>query len=112
MKVSGELDFEFLTHRVKELEGDIPSTGSLIFVPQALSSGIQEEDVEVSYYSSGVDSRMVVHRETSVRALHRPTGLLARCDAHRRANENRDEAIQFLAALLAGRISGEQSLLG
>ena len=114
LKLSGVRDFHSLSGEVAELAGEVPATGSLVFVPQAveLTPQIRDVDVDVSYYSVGVADRMITPRNTNARILHKSTGLIARSDTHRRSEENRVEAMLFLTALLLGRASGEQLVLG
>lgn len=111
VKLSGDQEFHSMSLRVAELAGEVPVAGSLVFVPRAVELTPQIGDVDVSYYSAGAGDRMIAPQYTSARILHKSTGLIARSDTHRRAEANRVEAMQFLAALLFGRVSGEQLVL-
>ena len=51
--------------------------------------------------SSGPGGQNVNKRATAVCITHRPTGLRARCDAHRSQARNRAEALRTLEAAVA-----------
>lgn len=51
--------------------------------------------------SGGPGGQNVNKRSTAVRITHRPTGLSARCDAHRSQARNRADALQTLAQAVA-----------
>jgi hypothetical protein len=64
---------------------------------------LNREDVSTEYFRRefAVDSQFIVNRESGVKLTHRPTGLTARCTAHRHKERNIDEALFLLAALVA-----------
>jgi len=62
---------------------------------------IRQEDIEVvTSRSSGPGGQNVNRRETAVRIVHKPTGLVAECQSERLQGENRRRALELLAAKL------------
>ena len=62
---------------------------------------IPEKDLEVSFSrSSGPGGQNVNKRETAVRVVHKPTGLVVHCQSERSQAANRDRAVEILAAKL------------
>lgn len=114
IKFSGEDAYESLVEDVLKLAEPCPRSCFLRFVPgdTELLDILQDGDLETSYYFAGVGDRMIAPRNTSASLLHKPTGLVVRCDTHRRPEQNLDEARRVMRALIAGQTSGKQVALG
>lgn len=107
--VYDKLKQEAGVHRVQripdtEKKGRVhTSTVSVAVLPQSKKNfiDIKSGDIKVEYYrSSGPGGQNVNKRETAVRVIHIPTGLVATCQMERSQEENRVRAMAILKARL------------
>lgn len=107
----GELKHESGVHRLVRLSPfgakDIRQTSFAMVeaLPSKIDvaeAGLKTEDVEISFTrSGGPGGQNVNKRETAVHAVHRPTGFAVRVDSERNQHQNRERAIEILAAKVA-----------
>ena len=113
-KVLDENAYEFLSTRFPEIVEPKPSDGRVELVPVLDTHAfvLPEADLKLTHYYSdaAIDCPpFTTVPETAVRLEHLPTGIVARCQLHRRAKDNYPEAFELLVALLAhhGRTPSE-----
>ncbi len=72
--------------------------------------GVREEDLEESFIRSGGPGGQKVNKTSScVQLLHRPTGILVKCQESRSQALNRFLARQVLVERIEERVLGEES---
>lgn len=107
-----ELKQESGVHRVQrvpetERQGRVhTSTASVAILPirKANEISIKPQDLELTFYRTGGPGGQNVNKvETSVRILHKPTGLIVASHAERSQGRNRELAMSMLAAKLYER---------
>ena len=73
-------------------------------IPLTSSVEIPERDIEISYSrSSGAGGQNVNKRDTAVRIVHLPTGMVVRVEEERTQERNREKAMQIMRGRLAQR---------
>lgn len=114
IKIKGDFVWEKLkneagVHRVQrvpetERYGRIhTSTATIAVLPEISANQIQikPEEIEMqTFRASGHGGQNVNRRATAVRLTHRPTGLVVECQTQRDQHQNRQLAMQMLAAKL------------
>lgn len=109
-----QLKYEGGVHRVQRIPktekgGRIHTSTATVAVlpkPEKTEIKIKPEDLRVDYYrSSGPGGQYVNKRETAVRILHIPTGLIVTSQTERNLIENKGNAMSILAARLLERNS-------
>ena len=103
------LRFETGVHRIQrvpvtEKQGRIhTSTASVAVLPLAEQTAvtISPADLEITFSRSGGAGGQNVNKvETAVRVLHRPSGLVVRCQSERSQSRNKEKAVLILASKL------------
>ncbi len=104
-----ELKYEGGVHRVQripetEKRGRVhtsTATVATFLKPKFNQTQIKPEDIEIDFYrSSGPGGQYVNKRETAVRILHKPTGMIATCQTERSQGANKETALGILEAML------------
>lgn len=104
-----ELQYEGGVHRVQripetEKRGRVHTSTATVAVflkPKFDQTQIKPEDIEIDFYrSSGPGGQYVNKRETAVRILHKPTGIIATCQTERSQGANKETALGILEAML------------
>jgi peptide chain release factor 1 len=79
------------------------STASVVVLPKFnfQPGDIKESDLEIEFYrASGPGGQNVNKVETAVRILHKPTGIVVRCQSERTQQRNKEIALQILKSKL------------
>lgn len=113
-----DLRYETGVHRVQrvpatEKQGRVhTSTASVAALPirKKQDFKIDPSDLEIATTRSGGAGGQNVNKvETAVRILHKPTGLVVRCQSERTQQRNRDKAMNLLVSKLAAQKEEEES---
>jgi len=104
-----ELQYETGVHRVQripatEKSGRVhTSTASVAIMPvrKAKHVEINPADIDMEFTRSGGAGGQNVNKvETAVRIVHKPTGIIVRCQSERTQQRNREKALEILQAKL------------
>lgn len=104
-----ELRYETGVHRVQripatEKSGRVhTSTASVVIMPvrKAKSVTINMADIDMAFTRSGGAGGQNVNKvETAVRIVHKPSGIIVRCQSERTQQRNREKALEILQAKL------------
>ncbi len=113
-----KLRYETGVHRIQrvpatEKSGRVhTSTASVVILPvrKKTSVEIRPEDIEMEFTRSGGAGGQNVNKvETSVRLVHKPTGIVVRCQSERSQSKNRDKAMGIMAAKLQAMREEEEA---
>ncbi|MBI2097437.1 MAG: PCRF domain-containing protein [Candidatus Vogelbacteria bacterium] len=105
----GDLRYEVGVHRIQrvpatEKQGRIhTSTASVAVLPLVGTAGvtINPADLEITFSRSGGAGGQNVNKvETAVRLVHRPSGIVVRCQSERSQSRNKEKALAILASKL------------
>lgn len=105
----GDLRYEMGVHRIQrvpatEKQGRLhTSTASVAVLPllEKVSVAINPADLEMTFSRSGGAGGQNVNKvETAVRVLHKPSGLVVRCQNERSQSRNKEKALAILASKL------------
>jgi len=103
------LRYEGGTHRVQrvpetEAQGRIHTSAATVAVlpeAQEVEVAVDPSEIEVTTcHSGGPGGQSVNTTDSAVRLLHKPTGILVRCQVHKSQTQNRKLALEILRAKL------------
>jgi len=107
--VLDDLRYEVGVHRIQrvpatEKQGRIhTSTASVAVLPLVETTGVvlNPAELEITFSRSGGAGGQNVNKvETAVRALHKPSGIVVRCQSERSQGRNKEKALAILASKL------------
>jgi peptide chain release factor 1 len=115
--VYDDLRYEMGVHRIQripatEKQGRVhTSTASVAVLPIRPAEDIRVDpaDLEMEFSRAGGAGGQNVNKvETAVKLIHKPTGLVVRCQSERSQQRNRDKALEILSAKIAAHVTEEE----